>query len=132
MLPPMRSVPTCYRALAVLFSQCLVLFLLIAVAHASSTSDRRELGVDLIPESLVDLNWNDGPAHALVVEAAVTAVSGRRGHPPLGERAGYGIDLPEGRLAPATRNVGRTSSPSLNSRRTGSAGNPSCEVDGRS
>jgi murein L,D-transpeptidase YafK len=74
-LPPMRSVPTCFRAVPVLFSQWLVLFLLIAVAHASSTSDRRELGVDLIPESLVDLNWNDGLGHALVVEKASQTIS---------------------------------------------------------
>jgi murein L,D-transpeptidase YafK len=51
-----------------LLLQGLALFFLFTVAHAGSVSPGRQSGVDSVPESLISLDWDDGPAHAIVVE----------------------------------------------------------------
>jgi len=71
----MRLASKCTRVIHVLFSQCLLLLTLFACVYASSVSDRHKPGMDLIPDSLISLGSDDGPAYAIVVEKHTQTVS---------------------------------------------------------
>jgi murein L,D-transpeptidase YafK len=62
---PMRSALKYCRFF---FSQCLLLFALSAVAYGSSALDSHKPDVEFIPDSLISLPSDDGPAYAIVVE----------------------------------------------------------------
>ena len=75
MFPHMRSVSKCTQVIHIFLSQCLLLLTLFASVYASSISDRHKPGADFIPDSLISLGSDDGPAYAIVVEKDTQTVT---------------------------------------------------------
>lgn len=64
----MRFGSKCFRIIHVFFLQFFLLLAAFPMVHARSTSDHGKPAMDLVPDSLIGLSSEDGPAYAIVVE----------------------------------------------------------------
>ncbi len=75
MLARTKSGPKCFHVIRAFLLQILFFFALVPVVNASSAPDSHGADSDLVPDSIISMTSEDGPAHAIVVEKDTQTLS---------------------------------------------------------